>query len=101
GYLDYRKRSYYMFNDTFLRACLKQPTEYVPVWYMRQAGRYQPEYRDLRERYGFFGMMTNPEICAKVTKLPVDQLGVDAAILFADIMTPLKPIGIDVDIQPS
>lgn len=90
-----------MFNDTFLRACLKQPTEYVPVWYMRQAGRYQPEYRDLRERYGFFGMMTNPEICAKVTKLPVDQLGVDAAILFADIMTPLKPIGIDVDIQPS
>lgn len=88
-----------MFNDTFLRACLKQPTAYTPVWFMRQAGRYQPEYRRIREKYSFFEMTYNPEICAEVTKLPVDQLGVDAAILFADIMTPVKPIGVDVEIQ--
>lgn len=88
-----------MFNDTFLRACLKQPTKYTPVWYMRQAGRYQPEYRKIREKYSFFEMTYHPEICAEVTKLPVDQLGVDAAILFADIMTPVKPIGVDVEIR--
>jgi len=88
-----------MFNDIFLRACRKQPTEYAPVWYMRQAGRYQPEYRAIREKYSFFEMTQHPEVCAKVTKLPVDQLGVDAAILFADIMTPLKPIGVDVEIR--
>lgn len=88
-----------MFNDTFLRACRNQPTDYTPVWYMRQAGRYQPEYRAIREKYSFFEMTQHPEVCAKVTKLPVDQLGVDAAILFADIMTPLKPIGIEVEIE--
>ncbi|MFC7441658.1 uroporphyrinogen decarboxylase [Laceyella putida] len=87
------------FNDTFLRACRKEPTPYVPVWYMRQAGRYQPEYRKIREKYSFFEMNYIPEVCAEVTKLPVDQLGVDAAILFADIVTPLKPIGVEVEIR--
>lgn len=87
------------FNDTFLRACRREPTPYTPVWYMRQAGRYQPEYRKIREQYSFFEMNYHPEVCAQVTKLPVDQLGVDAAILFADIMTPIKPIGIDVEIR--
>lgn len=87
------------FNDTFLRACRKEPTDYVPVWYMRQAGRYQPEYRKIREQYSFFELNANPEVCAEVTRLPVEQLGVDAAILFADIMTPLQPIGVDVDIE--
>lgn len=86
------------FNDTFLKACRKEDVPYTPVWYMRQAGRYQPEYRKTREKYSFFEINENPEICAEVTKLPVEQLGVDAAILFADIMTPLKPIGVDVDI---
>jgi uroporphyrinogen decarboxylase len=97
-----RKEVYPMkssFNDTFLRACRKEPTPYVPVWYMRQAGRYQPEYRKIREKYSFFEMNYIPEVCAEVTKLPVDQLGVDAAILFADIVTPLKPIGVDVEIR--
>ncbi|OYD09653.1 uroporphyrinogen decarboxylase [Paludifilum halophilum] len=88
------------FNDTFLRACRQEPTEYTPVWYMRQAGRYQPEYRRIREKYSFFEMSETPEVCAEVTRLPVEQLGVDAAILFADIMTPLKPIGVDVNIRP-
>lgn len=87
------------FNDNFLRACRKEPTDHVPVWYMRQAGRYQPEYLKIREKYSFFEMNYIPEVCAEVTKLPVDQLGVDAAILFADIMTPLKPIGVDVNIE--
>ncbi len=87
-------------NDVFLRACRKEDTPYVPVWYMRQAGRYQPEYREIRRKYSFFEMSENPEVCAKVTSLPVEQLGVDAAILFADIMTPLKHIGVEVAIQP-
>lgn len=87
------------FNDTFIRACRRQPTSYTPVWYMRQAGRYQPEYRKIREKYSFFDMNYHPEVCAQVTQLPVEQLGVDAAILFADIMTPLKPVGVDVEIR--
>lgn len=86
------------FNDTFLKACRKEPVDHTPVWYMRQAGRYQPEYRKIREKYSFFEINENPEVCAEVTRLPVEQLGVDAAILFADIMTPLKPIGVDVEI---
>lgn len=86
------------FNDTFLKACRKEEVPYTPVWYMRQAGRYQPEYRKIRESYSFFEVNENPEVCAEVTRLPVEQLGVDAAILFADIMTPLKPIGVDVEI---
>lgn len=87
------------FNDVFLKACRKEKTPYVPVWYMRQAGRYQPEYRAIRKKYSFFEMSEIPEVCAEVTRLPVEQLGVDAAILFADIMTPLKPIGVDVEIK--
>ncbi|MBS7530530.1 uroporphyrinogen decarboxylase [Hazenella sp. IB182353] len=87
------------FNDVFLRACRGEETPYVPVWYMRQAGRYQPEYRAIRKKYTFFEMSEIPEVCAEVTRLPVEQLGVDAAILFADIMTPLQHIGIDVEIK--
>jgi uroporphyrinogen decarboxylase len=88
------------FNDVFLKACRKEKTPYVPVWYMRQAGRYQPEYREIRKKYSFFEMSEIPEVCAEVTRLPVEQLGVDAAILFADIMTPLKHIGVEVEINP-
>ncbi|MFC7443030.1 uroporphyrinogen decarboxylase [Laceyella putida] len=88
------------FNDVFLKACRKEETPYVPVWYMRQAGRYQPEYRKLRREHSFFEMSENPEICVEITRLPVEQLGVDAAILFADIMTPVKHLGIDVAIFP-
>lgn len=88
-----------MFNESFLKACRREPTPHVPVWYMRQAGRYQPEYRKIREKYTLFEITHRPEVCAEVTRLPVDQLGVDAAILFADIMTPLQPIGVDVDIK--
>lgn len=87
-----------LFNDIFLRACRSESVPHTPVWFMRQAGRYQAEYRAIREKYSFFEISHHPEICAQVTKMPVDNLGVDAAILFADIMTPLKARGLDVSI---
>jgi uroporphyrinogen decarboxylase len=87
------------FNDNFLKACRGEVHEHVPAWYMRQAGRFQPEYRKIREKYSLFEITHNPEVCAEVTLLPVRQLGVDAAILFADIMTPMPAMGIDVEIK--
>lgn len=86
-------------NDTFLKATRGERTDYVPCWYMRQAGRSQPEYRKLKEKYSLFEITHQPELCAYVTKLPVDQYGVDAAILYKDIMTPLPAIGVDVEIK--
>jgi len=78
----------------FLMACRKEPTPYTPVWLMRQAGRYQKEYRALRKKYSFLEMCKTPELAAQVTLLPVEQLNVDAAIIFADILLPLEPMGI-------
>ena len=66
---------------------------------MRQAGRSQPEYRKIKEKYSLFEITHNPELCAYVTKLPVDQYNVDAAILYKDIMSPLPAIGVDVEIK--
>ncbi|WIY62258.1 uroporphyrinogen decarboxylase [Bacillus arachidis] len=86
-------------NETFLKACMGEQTEYVPAWYMRQAGRSQPEYRKIKEKYSLFEITHNPELCAYVTKLPVDQYNVDAAILYKDIMSPLPAIGVDVEIK--
>ncbi|MDQ0246524.1 uroporphyrinogen decarboxylase [Bacillus fengqiuensis] len=86
-------------NETFLKACRGEKTDYVPVWYMRQAGRSQPEYRKLKEKYSLFEITHQPELCAYVTRLPVEQYDVDAAILYKDIMTPLPAIGVDVDIK--
>jgi uroporphyrinogen decarboxylase len=86
-------------NDTFLKACRGEKTDYVPVWYMRQAGRSQPEYRAIKEKYSLFEITHQPELCAYVTKLPVDQYDVDAAILYKDIMTPLPAIGVNVEIK--
>lgn len=86
-------------NDTFLKAARGEKTDHVPVWYMRQAGRSQPEYRALKERYSLFEITHRPEICAYVTRLPVEQYNVDAAILYKDIMTPLPAIGVDVEIK--
>ncbi|MGG0410456.1 uroporphyrinogen decarboxylase [Peribacillus simplex] len=86
-------------NDTFLKAARGEKTDHVPVWYMRQAGRSQPEYRKLKEKYSLFEITHQPELCAYVTRLPVEQYDVDAAILYKDIMTPLPAIGVDVDIK--
>jgi uroporphyrinogen decarboxylase len=79
----------------FLRACEGLPVDATPVWFMRQAGRYMPEYRALREKYSLLEMVAQPEIAAEVTLQPVRALGVDAAILFADILLPLIPMGLD------
>ena len=86
-------------NETFLKAAKGERTDYVPVWYMRQAGRSQPEYRKIKEKYSLFEITHQPELCAYVTRLPVEQYGVDAAILYKDIMSPLPAIGVDVDIK--
>ncbi len=86
-------------NDRFLKACRREPVDRTPVWFMRQAGRYQAEYRALRERYTLLEICRRPELCARVTALPVRQLGIDAAILFSDIMVPLGPMGIDYELK--
>src|SRR5207244_4772854 len=75
-------------NDTLLRALRREPTEYTPVWLMRQAGRYLPEYNATRARAGsFMGLCTNPELAAEVTLQPLERFALDAAILFSDILT--------------
>lgn len=86
-------------KDTFIKAAKGEKTDFVPVWYMRQAGRSQPEYRAIKEKYSLFEITHQPELCAYVTKLPVDQYNVDAAVLYKDIMTPLPAIGVDVEIK--
>lgn len=86
-------------NDTLIRAAKGEKTSHVPVWFMRQAGRSQPEYRALKEKYSLFEITHQPELCAYVTRLPVEQYDVDAAILYKDIMSPLPAIGVDVEIQ--
>ncbi|MGV3188492.1 uroporphyrinogen decarboxylase [Staphylococcus chromogenes] len=87
------------FNDTILRAIKGDIITHTPVWFMRQAGRSQPEYRKLKEKYSLFDITHQPELCAYVTALPVEQYQTDAAVLYKDIMTPLKAIGVDVDIK--
>ncbi|MBO2942554.1 uroporphyrinogen decarboxylase [Paenibacillus sp. F411] len=86
------------YNDQFIRACRKQEMNQVPVWYMRQAGRYDPEYRKIKEKYSLLEICRQPELAAEVTLMPVRKLGVDAAILYSDIMNPVASIGIDFDI---
>lgn len=86
------------YNDTFIRACRKQDVDRLPVWYMRQAGRYDPDYRKIKEKYSLLEICEQPELAAEVTLLPVHKLGVDAAILYSDIMNPVASIGIDFDI---
>jgi len=87
-------------SDRFLRACRHEPVDATPVWFMRQAGRTFPAYRAMRERYGILELAKNPELCAEVTLMPVRELGVDAAVMYADIMLPLEPMGVDLRIEP-
>src|SRR5699024_4222472 len=87
------------FNDTILKAYNGERTEYTPAWFMRQAGRSQKEYRKLKEKYSLFEITHQPELCAYVTRLPVEHYGVDAAILYKDIMSPLPALGVHVEIK--
>src|SRR4029453_17782717 len=79
-----------------VRAARGEPVARTPVWFMRQAGRSLPEYRALREQHDFFELGSRPELCAEVTLQPVRRHGVDAAVMFADIMTPVIAMGVDV-----
>ncbi len=87
------------FNDRFLRACRREPVDMVPVWYMRQAGRYDAAYREIRKQYSLVEICQHPEICCEVTKMPIEKLGVDAAILFSDIMIPIGAMGLPFEIR--
>lgn len=88
------------FNDLFLRACRMEQTERPPVWMMRQAGRYQKEYREVRKKHTLEDICRIPEVCTEVTLLPIQQFGFDAAIVFSDIMIPLQPMGMDFEYKP-
>ena len=87
-------------RSRFIAACRGGPTDATPVWFMRQAGRSLPEYRALRDRYPILELCRTPELAAEVTMQPVRRLGVDAAILFSDIVVPLQAMGIELDIVP-
>jgi uroporphyrinogen decarboxylase len=86
--------------ERLLAACHIQPADATPVWFMRQAGRSLANYRKLREQYPILTLAKTPELSAKITLMPVSELGVDGAVLFADIMLPLEPMGVSLEIQP-
>ena len=87
-------------DSAFIRACRRQPVSGVPVWYMRQAGRSLPEYRATRAGTAMLDACSNPELITEITLQPVRRYGVDAAILFSDIVLPLRTAGLDIDIRP-
>ncbi len=87
-------------ESRLIAACRRQPVDKTPVWFMRQAGRCLPEYRQLRTRYDILTLAKTPELCSAVTLMPVERLGVDGAVMFADIMLPVEAMGVSLEIQP-
>jgi uroporphyrinogen decarboxylase len=87
-------------EQRFLAAARLEPADATPVWFMRQAGRCLADYRALRERYDILTLAKTPELCAQVTTMPIKTFGVDAAVMFADIMLPLEPMGVELEIRP-
>lgn len=88
-------------RDVFLSALRKKPTPYTPVWLMRQAGRYLPEYKEVREKYSFLEMCRIPEVAVEITLQPLRRFPLDAAILFSDILIPLPPMGLNLTFKES
>jgi uroporphyrinogen decarboxylase len=86
-------------NDRFLKACRRESVDRTPVWFMRQAGRYMPEYRALREKHSLLELVRTPELAVKVTLQPIRAFPLDAAILFSDLLVPLAPLGLPFDFQ--
>ncbi len=86
-------------NDLFLRACRREPVERTPVWLMRQAGRYMAEYQAVRRQHSFLEMCHDPRLACEVTLTPVEVLGVDAAILFSDLLIPVQAMGLEIEFQ--
>jgi uroporphyrinogen decarboxylase len=84
-------------DSVMLKACRRQPVPYTPVWIMRQAGRYQRAYRDIRARYTMLELCKSPDVAAEVTLMAVDRLGVDAAIIFSDLLIPLEGLGFSIE----
>jgi uroporphyrinogen decarboxylase len=89
-----------MSDYPFLKACRGEATDFTPVWLMRQAGRYLPQYMAVRSKCTFLELCKTPELAAEVTIQPIDYLGADAAILFSDILTPVEPMGLKLDFVP-
>ena len=86
-------------GSRFLRACLRQPVDRTPVWFLRQAGRYMPEYQAVRRAHTLIEICKRPVLAAEVTITAAEKLGVDAAIIFADLLLPLEPMGLDFEFQ--
>src|SRR6187397_3288835 len=84
-------------DSPFMRACRREPVPYTPIWLMRQAGRYMPEYREVRARTTFLDLCKNPQLCSEVMVTAVKRLGVDAAIIFSDLLPILEPMGLELD----
>jgi len=98
GVLDTHATTLRPVEPLLVRACRREPVEHTPVWFMRQAGRSLPEYRELRKQYGLFDIVAQPELCAEVTLQPVRRHDVDAAVMFTDIMFPVLGMGVDVQL---
>src|SRR5207245_11470009 len=81
-------------QSRFIKACKAQPVDRTPIWFMRQAGRYMPEYRAVRKQYSLIEICKNPKVAAEVTITAAEALGVDAAIVFADLLLPLEVMGL-------
>ncbi len=87
-------------DSPFMKACRREPTEYTPIWLMRQAGRYMAEYREVRAKLSFLELCKNPKLCSEVMCTAVDFLGVDAAIIFSDLLPILEPMGMELEFAP-
>src|SRR5579859_3974438 len=87
-------------ESRLLAGCRREAVDQTPVWFMRQAGRCLPAYRELRTHYDILTLAKTPELCAQVTMMPIDTFGVDGAVMFADIMLPIQGMGVSLEIQP-